>query len=165
MWHWYLKEGYQTCYDRNRSSAIYLACCMLIDMSEHTSATCTAQFEVLRHSSLILVLPSIPCSETCVDNKHSCAMVCLIRGKFRQDNSLSHSQTFYSAGWIETSRPIGKCCGGWMVSYNLRDKTVVFTYQPGIPIRTCTLTNAHETCIIDSAEASDDDETSAVFRY
>jgi len=165
MWYWYLKQGYQTCYDRNRPSAIYLACCMLIDMSEHTSATCTAQFEVLRHSSLILVLPASHALKLVLITNILVPWFCLIRGKFRQDNSLSHSQTFYLAGWIGTSRPIGKCCGGWMVSYKLREKIVVFTYQPGIPICACTLTNAHETCIMDSAEASNDDEPSVVFRY
>jgi len=52
-----------------------------------------------------------------------------------------------------------------MVSYNLQDKTVVFTYQPGIPICACSLPNAYETCIMDSAEASNDDEPSVVFCY
>ena len=53
-----------------------------------------------------------------------------------------------------------------MMSYRLPEKIVVFTYQSGIPICACsTLTNAHETCVMDSAEASDYDEPSVVFRY
>jgi len=139
---------------------------MLIVIGEHTSATCTAQFVVLRLSSLILVLPASHALKLVLITNILMPWFCLIRGKFRQgDNSLSHSRTFYFTGWVRKSRPIRKRCSGWMVSYKLREKIVVFTYQPGIPIRTCTLTNAHETCIIDSAEASDDDETSAVFRY